>query len=106
MKFWSLCVLSLFASFSVQAETHTPNTPKQPEVEHHERAASKVDTRPAFNESLAAEHHHQKSSRQQAQDVDSGLQLNETAVEGRHHLSVVNGGINLPKDTLVTVTQK
>ncbi len=103
MKILTLCTLLL--SLSAQAETVVP-APKHTEVEHHDRVASKVDARPAFNDALVAGHHDKKSSRNLAQDVDSGLALSEATSDGHHHLSVVNGGINLPKDTFVAPVRK
>lgn len=98
MKLTSLFILSLVISLSAQAETQVPVASTMPQKMELSDLA-KVNTKTTFNDAVISSENNK--SQNQAQDMDSGLQLSDSGVDANRKLEVVGGGVKLPSNTLI-----
>lgn len=100
MKFISLFVLSLLFSLSAQAESQVPTGSTMPQKMELSDFA-KINTKTTFNDAVVSSENNKNTSQNQAQDMDSGLQLSDAGVDANRKLEVLDGGIKLPSNTLL-----
>lgn len=107
MKFTSFSALlfTLLFSLSAHAESQIPNGSTMPKkIELSDFA--KVSTKATFNDAVVLSDNEKNATQNQAQDIDSGLQLSDAGADASRNLEVIDGGVKLPNKMLTSPTEE